>query len=438
MPRGLLLFAYALLLLALAAQLKRQPHQAATRQVFEQTALGGATAAASDPQPSPTKAPIALPCEGAPPPVRLAEPVEDVDAELDEPPEDPLAAAPAPQIPAPGEEREQTPDRGPPAAQDLSDTEETWLEEVARRASTPSSLIGFARSYRDLPRPEEPAFAPEEPPVEEAPVATPSPTFGPDNHGVSALGLCSPHFDCTSFISAFEEASVIRTGWIDNSFSDSCSCGIRLLHHHAPKIVRIHIANSPCLRNQRCGVYEIFYGEDPLSADQKIKSREQQLLSRFRRRWAVVKSQIAGAVNARLLISNCLECDLSEESRAVLIEEARAFFPDLEFVDNPMPYSGPCLPRTICEYHSSPPPQSGPYIVDLDGTDFYSIDPVRLSQEHSAALMVLMWTPSFNGAPAGQPFIDPRERVSFPSRLDFDAVRAWVRAAPQPNQSGPP
>jgi hypothetical protein len=79
--------------------------------------------------------------------------------------------------------------------------------------------------------------------------------------GLSYLGLCAKGWNCKGTIQSFHRVDSITTGWLENTFSRDCRCGERILRQDKPVTLRVHLTNSPCLRNNRCGSYEVFAGE---------------------------------------------------------------------------------------------------------------------------------------------------------------------------------
>ena len=98
---------------------------------------------------------------------------------------------------------------------------------------------------------------------------------------LSYLGLCQKSWPCEKSLSAFKGQSVIRTGWLERTFGSKCPCAERLLNDRRPKEIRVHLSNGPCLRNKRCGPYEVFYGETIATANRKVKAGDKKLLDKF-------------------------------------------------------------------------------------------------------------------------------------------------------------
>ena len=71
--------------------------------------------------------------------------------------------------------------------------------------------------------------------------------------GISYLGLCHKTWECRKTLQSFANRKEILVGWLEGSFGSECACGDKILASPRPKIIRIHLANGPCLRNRRCG-----------------------------------------------------------------------------------------------------------------------------------------------------------------------------------------
>ena len=100
--------------------------------------------------------------------------------------------------------------------------------------------------------------------------------------GLSYLALCHKSWPCGPSLNAFHGLPVIRTGWIEHTFGSECECAKRLLNDPRPKEIRVHLSNGPCLRNRRCGPYEVFAGETIASANRKVIRGDKRLLKKFK------------------------------------------------------------------------------------------------------------------------------------------------------------
>lgn len=225
--------------------------------------------------------------------------------------------------------------------------------------------------------------------------------------GVSFLGLCHPEFSCRGVLETFRGRPIV-TGWLENSFGESCECGERILRQRKEKVLRVHIANSPCLRNRRCGKHEIFAGETVASADRKVRRRNPRLLKKYSdtvERLAARVAQARGGLT--LYVSPCLECDLSASARRVLFRITQDVLPNAILVDSV--YNHACLLGKVCEKHGDKPGLIRPCIADLDGIDGKAVDLKAYRRATMACDIRYYWEPWLNCIRSGG-FVEPSER----------------------------
>jgi hypothetical protein len=248
-----------------------------------------------------------------------------------------------------------------------------------------------------------------------------------ENLGLSMLGLCHKLWPCQESLQAFKGLPRIQTGWLMQTFADDCRCGRKLLSDPRPKVVRIHIANGPCLRNRRCGQYEIFAGETVASADRKVRKKDERLLSRFKVVLAKTKALLQNAQGElKCYVSPCLECDLSDRARQVLFGLASEYLPGCRQVDSV--FSQRCLPGKVCEKHGEKPSLNAPCIADLDGVDYQKADVIGFAERFKHCEMAHLWALKLNLIdPHGTSFIDPRKRTTIPNRNYFEAMARYIR-----------
>lgn len=244
--------------------------------------------------------------------------------------------------------------------------------------------------------------------------------------GLSYLAMCQKDWPCSLSLSAYKNASVIRTGWLEHTFGEECPCVDRLLADKRPKEVRIHLANGPCLRNKRCGKYEIFHGYSVASANRAIKRKDDRLLNRFRRVAERAASRLAqGRAPLTCYVSPVLESDFDEQARSVLHSLTATYFPSCRIVDNPL--RGRCIKGTICERHGPNPGLARPCIADLDGSVANRDGTYEFLKRTKHCRMSLVWTPEMNcNSHLSQPFIDPRKRNCERSRGYYMELAGWI------------
>jgi len=227
---------------------------------------------------------------------------------------------------------------------------------------------------------------------------------------LSYLGMCQKTWPCERSLSAFDGMDTIRTGWLEHTFANDCQCADRLLSDPRPKEIRVHISNGPCLRNRRCGPYEVFSGETIASANRKVKRRNKKLIGKY---VAVAKNLADRVAQSKggltCYVSPMLESDLDEEARTILHDITRGVLPGCSLVDNP--HRRPCLPNTICEGHGATPRVKRPCIADMDGAPAESEDELKFLRVTRQCDLSFIWGLGLNCNTAlGQKFIDPRKR----------------------------
>lgn len=227
---------------------------------------------------------------------------------------------------------------------------------------------------------------------------------------LSYLGICQKSWPCDKSLDAFKGQSVIRTGWLELTFGAQCPCAEKLLNDPRRKEIRVHLSNGPCLRNKRCGAYEVFYGETIASANRKVKAGDKKLIAKFMavaRRFKARLSRSAGELTC--YVSPMLESDLDEDARRILHDITRRVLPSCTLVDNP--HRRPCLPNTVCESHGATPRVKRPCIADMDGAPAESEDERKFLRVTKQCDLSFVWGLGLNCNTAlSQTFIDPRKR----------------------------
>jgi hypothetical protein len=225
----------------------------------------------------------------------------------------------------------------------------------------------------------------------------------------SLLGMCHKKWNCERTEALFK--STITTGWLENTFGTECACADKLLQSSKPKVIRVHLVNSVCMRNRRCGRYELLYGETKASASRKINRGDARILGGFNAILERAAKRIESSKgNLQCYISPCLECDLNASARRVLFTAVSARLPNCVLVDNPHRQS--CLKGYVCESHGAHPEVRKPCIVDMDGSDGRFIDVNSWVEKYSSCDLRFYWEPWMNcNTAVGGRFVDPRKRV---------------------------
>lgn len=189
--------------------------------------------------------------------------------------------------------------------------------------------------------------------------------------GVSYIGLCNKTWNCDKTLATWQ-GKPITVGWLEDSFSATCDCADVILRQNKTKVIRVHLANGPCLRNKRCEPHDVFYGYTITSANRAAKIPNSQLRQRLDVLANKLKQRIEQSKGPlTCYVSPCLECDLDGPARKALISAVSAILPSCIIVDNPL--RAACIKGTVCERHGTNPTLRSPCIADMDGTEANSI-----------------------------------------------------------------
>jgi hypothetical protein len=244
--------------------------------------------------------------------------------------------------------------------------------------------------------------------------------------GLSYLGLCSPSWSCENSMAAFDGLKVIRTGWLEGTFADTCHCARRLLRDPRPKEVRVHISNGACVRNARCGAYEPFAGESIQSLQEKILARDPVILGRFGEAAFRLRKRLAKSRGGlTCYASPVLESDLNDAARKILHSITVAILPNCVPVDSVV--GGACLPGTVCEKHGEVKRLASPCIADMDGNGVFELSPGAFFRNSRRCDLQLVWDFPLNCNQPGGEFVSPRERDCTQSREYFISLGSYIR-----------
>jgi hypothetical protein len=236
----------------------------------------------------------------------------------------------------------------------------------------------------------------------------------------SYLGMCHKDWNCKGMLASWNGSEAIITGWLENTFGTECSCVNKLLATPTPKVVRVHLSNSPCMRNKRCGRSEPLYGETAASASRKILADNKTLWRKFAMTTQRLKKRLEVANSTKCYVSPCLECDLNDKARTRLLSYVRDALPSCIPVDNP--YRQRCLNGYVCEKHGFNPDVPGSCIVDLDGTDGSTIDLKKWLERYKRCDIAYYWEPFMNCI-RGDKFVLPMQRNCKYDSSMFDYIK---------------
>lgn len=235
----------------------------------------------------------------------------------------------------------------------------------------------------------------------------------------SFLALCHKDWNCQATVKLYNGQQTIVTGWLENTFNSKCLCAERLLNDPRAKIARIHLANSVCMRNKRCGRYEVFAGETIASANRQFERGRGRSVTKFKQVLARLKQRLVGVNNLTCYVSPCLECDLNETARRFMADLVSVALPNCNLVDNP--HRKRCLPGATCEKHGIDNKLSAPCIIDLDGIDGTTVDVKSWIARYKHCDLSYYWEPWMNCLKGK--FVDPQlRRCRYSFRL-FDYIK---------------
>lgn len=222
----------------------------------------------------------------------------------------------------------------------------------------------------------------------------------------SLLAMCHKDWNCDATVKMYRGHETLKLSWLTNTFGTECQCPKRLITDSRPKVVRVHLSNGPCLRNRRCGRYEAFYGHTIASASRAVLRNDKKLMGYFDKQLNDLAVMFSSSTNLTCYVSPCLECDLNESARRVLLHRVSVALPQCVPVDSP--HRQRCAKGYVCESHGESPNLSKPCIADMDGTDGRTIDVKKWVDRYAKCDLAYYWEPWMNCIRGG--FIDPRRR----------------------------
>lgn len=222
----------------------------------------------------------------------------------------------------------------------------------------------------------------------------------------SFLALCHKDWNCNATVKLYEGQDTIIAGWLEKTFAPDCKCADRLLSDPRDKVVRVHLVNSPCMRNKRCGRSEVLWGYNKVSASRAVSKPRSRLNRRFNVVLHKAKRRLQEIDGLTCYISPCLECDLNGRARGLLADRVSAAMPNCILVDNP--HGDRCLAGSVCETHGGNPPAVAPCIVDMDGTDGRTLDVADWARRYQHCDIRYYWEPYMNCIRGA--FVNPRLR----------------------------
>lgn len=238
----------------------------------------------------------------------------------------------------------------------------------------------------------------------------------------SLLGLCHRDWNCDATVKFYSNQEPLILGWLEGTFAKDCKCADKLLNDPRQKIIRVHLSNSPCMRNKRCGPYEVLYRQTAASASREFVRGKGRAVTRFKQVLERFKQRLSNVSNVTCYVSPCLECDLNGRARRIMASMVSVALPSCNIVDSP--YRQRCIDGAICEGHGVAPRVSKPCIVDLDGIDGATIDVKKYVERNRACDLTYYWEPWMNCI-RGE-FVDPQRRNCRYNSSIFDYTKRII------------
>jgi hypothetical protein len=261
-----------------------------------------------------------------------------------------------------------------------------------------------------------------------------------ENLGYAPYAMMSNSWPCEDQIKSDQNLSELKLAVLWNTFGKNTECLNKYLKDKRLKSLEVHLINEVCQRNNQCGPYEFLYKMSISEYDQKLKSKDADLLKKL----TVYFEEVSKFLKERMdpsvqcYINPGLESNVSTEAATVLLTQAKTAFPFCKIVWNPNgqnPAASPIV-GTVFEVHGVKIALTPPCISDLDGVDIsYPTRPAilpqyipsnslpKIAKKYSQCDLALLWIAEYNGLTKG-PFIDPRKRESnfFPTLKTFMLV----------------
>jgi len=201
----------------------------------------------------------------------------------------------------------------------------------------------------------------------------------------------------------------MATGNLDNTFGEKLDNVRAVIANFKPTYHRVHLINGPCIRNQRCGKYEIGYGYNKSSFDKAVSQRNPKILKYVRDRTALYRTLAGTFLDTTFIVSPELEHDLSKNSWRILADEIRKVWPGVLLSNSPD--GGISIERYLgswIERHGNTP-QSDTDISSLDGIDATQINIDAWKARVRNAKIAYVWQGTDNCFSNG--WQDPRLRT---------------------------
>lgn len=248
--------------------------------------------------------------------------------------------------------------------------------------------------------------------------------------GHDFLGAQQKNFRVSNVIGPIE-----ATGHLDWTFGVDTTKVRILLEKATPRVHRVHLLNTVCVRNGNCGVYEPLHGFSINSLNKAIENKNKNILNHVRARTSIYRNFFAQFPGIKPLLSPALEHNLTSKAYRVLADTVLEVWPDVQLVNSPLSGHGERYRGAWIEAHGSTPNLDAD-INSTDGTDVTDIDVDKWLERTKNERITFAWTRSYNCRHQGD-FEDPRKRTSCPKKYQFEELyHITDRRAPAPQFTG--
>lgn len=286
-------------------------------------------------------------------------------------------------------------------------------------------LIGCGGGKKD-PKPDDPGGT--------VIVGAPTPQLpGGRMIGHDLLGVQHPRFDYQAAARQIAPGSPL--GFLDVTFGDSLAAPEHLIRAVNPAIVRPHLGNTVCVRNNNCGPYEPWGRRNVQQLSQAIEARDAAILGHIKHRANLWKQLAAKYPKTLFVVSPALEHNLTPAAYRVLADAVLEIWPNGQLVNNAMSGQGERYKGAWVEAHTNNP-QPGE-ISSLDGTELMDIDINGWLGRTTGNKITFRWTRGYNCRNQGN-FVDPRNRNECPSEAQISSYEHSTDVLPPPMTAGFP
>jgi len=195
-----------------------------------------------------------------------------------------------------------------------------------------------------------------------------------------------------------------------------------VLSNSNPRMVRVHLIDTVCVRNQNCGKYSPVSGYTIKSLNEALSNgKARGVTEHLKARASLYKTLFERFPGPTPLISPFLEHNMTPAAYRAGADAVKEIWPEVQLVNNPMGGVGFERYRgALWEDHGKTPNKNAD-INSLDGDEITDIDVGSWLQNSSNQLFRCRWTRSFNCRTAE--WQDPRVRKACPTKAIMKQVQ---------------